>query len=133
MNYGATFDISHKYGKGRLRTYRPHTFANSRNSIREIQSNISKKGLTNVVINLSAKLLSPNETKILVEMNYFIARRKAPTERIITEIEAAMKGIPNIKVKEVRQKVSRAIKKAKPPKRIHSMQGKRDRTYKFEN
>nr|XP_022900899.1 uncharacterized protein LOC111413983 [Onthophagus taurus] len=70
-----------------------------------------------IVIIRSNVPLTKDETSVLAKaLNYAIAPKKVPKEEIICEVEAAVRGRPALKAKEIRQEVARVLKSAKPPK-----------------
>lgn len=73
---------------------------------------------TRTVINLSNRVLSQEEVSVLAKGgNYAVTPQEVPTEDIISNLEAAIRYLPDEKAQELRTETARILQKAKPPKR----------------
>ncbi|XP_046406345.1 uncharacterized protein LOC124171246 [Ischnura elegans] len=69
------------------------------------------------VVNLTERVLDDATTSVLSKgHNFAIAPRNLPMERIITEVESAIRKLPKDDAAEIREDVSHILRTAKPPK-----------------
>ena len=81
------------------------------------QKSTPKLDTTRTVINLSNRVLSDAEVSVLAKGgNFAVTPKEVPTEDIISNLEAAIRSLPEEKAQELRTETARILQRAKPPR-----------------